>query len=71
MIRMTRKDDRQHSALLTFLVSFGAILFVLSSSCIAVAQSQSCFNADGKKYAEGSRLGPFKCQGGQWIYVGE
>jgi hypothetical protein len=71
MTNLSTRDLGRHTALLGLLVPSVAILFVLCSTCFAVAQPQSCSNADGKQYAEGSRLGPFKCQGGQWIYVGE
>lgn len=71
MTSLTETVHGRHAAMLAFLVPYVAILFIHSSTCIAIAQPQSCLNADGKKYAEGSRLGPFKCQGGQWIYVGQ
>lgn len=71
MTRLPTSDLGWQTASLGLLIPSVAILLVLCSTCIAVAQPQSCSNADGKQYAEGSRLGPFKCQGGQWIYVGE
>ena len=68
---MNNKSLIQHSSLHKFLVPLVAIIFLLSSAETVVGQPRSCSNADGKQYAEGSRLGPFKCQGGQWIYVGD
>jgi hypothetical protein len=71
MTKLSTRDLEHHATLLCMLVPFLAILFILCNTFIAVAQPQGCYNADGKQYAEGSRLGPFKCQGGQWIYIGE
>ena len=68
---MTRRHFKQHTNLLAEIMPSVAVLFIFLATAIAVAQSQGCSNADGNQYAEGSRLGPFKCQGGQWIYVGE
>jgi hypothetical protein len=71
MTKLATKALVNHATSYFLIVPFIAILFALCNSYIAVAQAQGCYNADGKQYAEGSRLGPFKCQGGQWIYVGE
>ena len=62
---------RRTRSLLTIIAVGATLVLPLTHSTAANGQPQGCLNADGKLYGEGSRLGPFVCRNGHWIYVGD
>ncbi len=68
---MTRIYFKQHEKMLSLILVSVTLVFVFFETSIAVAHSKDCSDANDEKYAEGSRLGPFECQAGRWIYVGQ
>jgi hypothetical protein len=66
LIRLKDYNKKQISTFFTLLVLLGFAYFPVP----VTSQTAPCYDANGHRYEDGQKLGPYQCRNGKWVYGG-